>query len=85
MSNPHTGRPREDFVTKRITREEWKLICQMRQAETCKRKVTYFRECEAWAEATRISSQLSNGHPPSRPYKCDICTHWHLTTKKLHP
>jgi hypothetical protein len=72
------------FVKKLITLDEWKLICQIRQAEVCRKKISYMRESEAWAEAVRISSQLGNGRPPSRPYKCEVCDRWHLTTKKLN-
>lgn len=74
---------RHHYVTRLIHRDEWKLICKIRQAETCRRKLSYPDKAAAYAEAIRISSQLDNGNPPSRPYACEICGKWHLTTKPL--
>lgn len=74
---------RSDYVTKLISRDEWKLICQIRQYETCRRKITYLRESEAIAESIRLSSKTEMGGTIHRHYRCEICSHFHLTTKPL--
>lgn len=70
-------------IKRLITRDEWKLICQIRQAEICQKKVHYFHETNAIAEAIYQSSKRPQGSLPFRTYKCPICTHGHLTSKPL--
>lgn len=74
---------RSDYVTKLITRDEWKLICQIRQVEICRKKITYFKESEAIAESIRLSTKLDQEGTLHRHYACPICSHFHLTTKPL--
>lgn len=80
----HMNRPRADFVTKLITREEWKLVCKIRQAEVCSLKVKFFSKDEALREIVRKMSRLDDPAPLLRTYECEICTHWHLTSRPLN-
>jgi hypothetical protein len=55
----------------------WDATHMMREAGTCNRKQRYRSRTHAKSAARWVKANLGNRQ---RPYHCDICYGWHLTT-----
>jgi hypothetical protein len=75
------NKPRSEFITRLITRDEWKWICKLREGEICSRKTRFPTKDSALAEIVRRMTQMDTECPRLNTYECPSCNGWHLTSQ----